>query len=127
MANLIRTAREVNDSKPRWVIEKVRRSADKFKHPVIGCLGLAFKADVDDLRGSPAVEIVRELVRENIGDVLIAEPNLSKHDEFDLKPCDEVVAAADILLLLVDHKQFRNLKTGDLLEKVLIDTRGIVA
>ena len=69
---------------------------------------------------------MRELVRENIGDVLIAEPNLSNHDEFDLKPCDEVVAASDILLLLVDHKQFRHLKAGDLQEKVLIDTRGIV-
>lgn len=126
VASLIRTAREVNDKKPSWVIEKARRSADKFKHPVIGCLGLAFKADIDDLRESPAVEIVRELIRENIGEILVSEPNLSTHDEFDLRSCDEVVAASDILLLLVDHRQFQSLKAADLKEKILIDTRGVV-
>ncbi len=126
LARLIRTAREVNDHKPRWVIDKVRRSAEKFKKPVIGCLGLAFKADVDDLRESPAVDIVRTLIRDGVGDILVSEPNLASHNEFDLKPLEEVIAAADIILLLVDHKQYRRLKAADLQEKILIDTRGLV-
>lgn len=126
LARLIRTAREVNDYKPTWVIEKVKRSADKFKHPVIGCLGLAFKANVDDLRESPAVEIVRELVKDNVGEILVAEPNLKAHKEFDLRPWEEVMSVADILLLLVDHKEFRRIKAADLKEKILIDTRGVV-
>ena len=61
IARLIRTAREVNDSKPDWVFNKVKAAADKFKHPMIACLGLAFKADVDDLRESPSLAIVRRL------------------------------------------------------------------
>ena len=126
LARLIRTAREINDYKPEWVIEKVRRSADKFKRPVIGCLGLAFKADVDDLRESPSVGIVRQLIKNNIGEVIISEPNLSRHDEFELLPHEEVIARSDIVLLLVDHKEFRNLKAADLKEKILIDTRGAI-
>jgi UDP-N-acetyl-D-mannosaminuronic acid dehydrogenase len=127
LAKLIRTAREVNDYKPEWVIEKVRRSADKFKRPVIGCLGLAFKADVDDLRESPSVGIVRQLLKENIGEIIISEPNLSNHDEFELLPHEQVIAQSDIVLLLVDHKEFRNLKASDFKEKILIDTRGAVS
>jgi UDP-N-acetyl-D-mannosaminuronic acid dehydrogenase len=126
LARLIRTAREVNDSKPEWVMDKVRKNADKFKQPVIGCLGLAFKADVDDLRESPAVDIVRKLMKENVGDVLIAEPNLKSHKEFEIRPFEEVVEAADIVLLLVDHKEFRQLRAADLKEKILIDTRGVI-
>ena len=125
-AKLIRTAREVNDAKPQWVIDKVKASADKFKHPVIGCLGLAFKADVDDLRESPALNIVKQLQQENVGEILIAEPNLKTHKDFDLLPYQEVIEKADIILLLVDHKPFKTLKAQDLKEKILIDTRGVI-
>ena len=125
-SNLIRTAREVNDAKPEWVIERVKKCADKFKSPTIACLGLAFKADVDDLRESPAFDIVKRLQAENIGELLICEPNLKTHDEFVLSTLDEAIKDADILLLLVDHKIFKRLKASELGEKVVIDTRGII-
>jgi len=125
-AKLIKTARLVNDAKPDWVIGKVKSRAEKFKHPVIGCLGLAFKADIDDLRESPSVDIVRKLIKENIGKILISEPNLESHNEFELMSCDEVIKQADIILLLVDHKEYRGIKTLELNEKVFIDTRGIL-
>ncbi|MGE0622640.1 MAG: UDP-N-acetyl-D-mannosamine dehydrogenase [Pseudomonadales bacterium] len=126
LARLIRTAREVNDSKPDWVIQRVLRSADKFKHPTIGCLGLAYKADVDDLRESPSVEIVRCLQRQNIGNILIAEPNLDCHSEFNLTPWEQVVEQADILLLLVNHRQFKRLRAVNLKETIVIDTGGFL-
>ncbi len=123
-SRLIKMARLVNDAKPAWVVEKVKSRAQKFKHPVIGCLGLAFKADVDDLRESPAVDIVRELIEQNIGDVIISEPNLESHREFELLSCEEVIRRSDIVVLLVDHKEFKGIKSLELNEKVLIDTRG---
>jgi len=125
-ARLIRAAREVNDSKPEWVLERVRKNAAKFKNPVIGCLGLAFKADVDDLRESPAMDIVRHLQEENIGQLLICEPNLKSHPDFPLLSLNDVIKEADILLLLVDHKSFKRITAADLKEKVVIDTRGII-
>jgi UDP-N-acetyl-D-mannosaminuronic acid dehydrogenase len=125
-SNLIRTAREVNDSKPEWVIERVKKCADKFKSPVIACLGLAFKADVDDLRESPAFDIVKRLKEENVGKLLVCEPNLKEHKEFELCAMDDAVKQADIILLLVDHKQFKGLKAAELGEKVVIDTRGLI-
>ena len=125
-SNLIRTAREVNDSKPEWVIERVKKCADKFKSPTIACLGLAFKADVDDLRESPAFDIVKKIKAENIGKLLVCEPNLKSHDEFELCSVEEAVKDADIILLLVDHKKFKGLKASELGEKVVIDTRGVI-
>lgn len=126
LARLIKTAREVNDSKPDWVVEKVKSSASKFKKPVIGCLGLAFKADVDDLRESPAIEIVRRLIKEDIGEIIVSEPNLDHHSEFELLPYEKVIARSDIVLLLVDHKEYKTLRATDLKETVLIDTRGAI-
>lgn len=125
-SRLIRTARAVNESKPHWVLNKIKSSAIKFKNPVIGCLGLAFKADVDDMRESPALDIVRELVNADVGQVIVAEPHIDQHAEFDVLPWQEVVRRSDIVVLLVDHKPFRKLKASDLNEKVLIDTRGVV-
>jgi UDP-N-acetyl-D-mannosaminuronic acid dehydrogenase len=125
-ARLIHAARLVNDSKPEWVINKIKTKAEKFKKPVIGCLGLAFKADVDDLRESPAVEIVRHIIKDKVGEVLISEPNLESHKEFNLLPCDEVIRRSDIIVILVDHKPYKKLKLLELNEKVIIDTRGII-
>jgi UDP-N-acetyl-D-mannosaminuronic acid dehydrogenase len=126
-ARLMRTARAVNDGKPEWVIDKVKKAADRFKHPVIGCLGLAFKSDVDDLRESPALDIVRRLRQEAVGELLVAEPNLNSSEEFDLLPWEEAIERSDIVLLLVDHTQFKKLRAAALKEKIVIDTRGVVS
>ena len=125
-ARLIKTARDVNDDKPNWIFDRVIKCADKFKNPVIACLGVAFKADVDDIRESPAFNIALRIKKEGIGELLVCEPNLENCNEFDLHDFQEAIAKSDIVLLLVDHKQFKSLKSADFSEKVLIDTRGII-
>lgn len=125
LAQLTLAARKINDAKPGWVIDRVRKHAERFKRPVIGCLGLAFKADVDDLRESPALDIVRELSAQDIGELLVCEPNLSQHPDFDLVDVATVLARSDILLVLVDHRPFKRIPVAQVKEKVVIDTRGI--
>lgn len=124
-ARLIRTAREVNDAKPQWVLQRVQQCAAKLRDPVIACLGLSFKADVDDLRESPAVEIVRELQHRHVGRLLVVEPHIRAHDEFELATLENALKLADIVLVLVDHKQFKRVPREALQEKILIDTRGV--
>jgi UDP-N-acetyl-D-mannosaminuronic acid dehydrogenase len=125
-ARLIKTARLVNESKPEWVINKVKACAERFKRPVIGCMGLAFKADVDDLRESPALEIVNQLVTDDVGEIIVSEPNLKSHKVFELHTPEDLIHKSDIVLLLVDHKEFKNIKRLEFNEKVFIDTRGIL-
>ena len=124
-SRLIKTARAVNDSKPLYVVEKVKKQALKFKAPVIGCLGLAYKNDVDDLRESPALEITRKLIRENVGTIMACEPYVKEFKEFDLHPLANVLKQSDIIVLLVNHKQFYDIDRELLKEKIVIDTRGI--
>jgi len=125
-ARLIRTAREVNDVKPHWVLNKVRALAQRFKNPTIGCLGLAFKANVDDLRESPAMLITRNLIAAKTGRVMACEPNAhNKFNEFPLYDLSHVLNESDILLLLVDHDEFKEIDRELLKEKVVIDTRGV--
>ena len=125
-ARLIRTAREVNDGKPDWVLAKVRSAVAGLASPVIACLGVAFKADVDDLRGSPALDIVRRLDEEGIARVVVCEPNLTAHPDLQLEPLDSALAQANVVLLLVDHKPFRDLTLDQLDGKIVIDTRGVI-
>src|ERR1700741_4439132 len=73
---LIRAAREVNDAKPKFVVSQIRERADRLKHPVVACLGLTYKPDVDDVRESRALDIVGELARDEDARLLVAEPNL---------------------------------------------------
>lgn len=125
VAHLIGTARRVNDRQPDWIVGKIRDAAAGFSRPVIGCLGLAFKANVDDLRSSPAVVIAQRLRDENVGEILVCEPNLAAHDDFDLRPLDDVIARANVIALLVDHDEFRDLQPEVFQGKALVDTRGI--
>ena len=116
----------MNDDKPNWVVGRVKKCADKFKDPVIACLGLAFKADVDDLRESPAFSIVKQLESENVGQLLVCEPNLSSHPDFDLCTVEAAIEQADIVLVLVDHSRFKSISAAELSAKVVIDTRGVI-
>jgi UDP-N-acetyl-D-mannosaminuronic acid dehydrogenase len=130
-ARLIRTAREVNDSKPHHIMARVKAHATRFKNPVIACFGLAFKADVDDLRESPAMEITEHLAKELNASVLVVEPyvktlpkTLNSLPNVKLVDAPTAVEQADILLLLVNHRAFGNVDRKKLSEKVVIDTRG---
>lgn len=131
-AKLIRTAREVNDSKPWYVIEQVIKAADEFKHPVIGCLGLSFKADIDDLRESPALAITETLSDKCNGKILAVEPNIKAlpahvSDNIELVSLSTAVEKCHILVILVDHKQFKQLRHDHIAKKVVIDTRGLLS
>ena len=129
---LIRTAREVNDAKPKFVVAQIRERAERFKRPVIACLGLTYKPDVDDLRGSPAIEIATELARAGREQILIADPNLTALPAelaalSNVSLCDtlEAVRRADIVALLVAHSRFRKIPREDLLGRVVIDVTGL--
>ena len=135
-ARLIRTAREVNDSKPNWVIAKVRIAIETFlkenpekteKDINIGCFGLSFKADIDDLRESPAVGIVMAISKFHPGELYAIEPNIyslpQELKKVKLVSLDEGLEKSDINILLVDHVEFRE---KNLVHYNFIDTRGIV-
>ncbi len=130
-ARLIRTAREVNDSKPDYIYQRVNRAADQFKRPVILCLGLAFKADIDDLRESPALDIVKRLAAEQVGEILVVEPNIRTlpeslaHLGVTLVGLEEGLERANTLVALVDHREFKAIPVGEIASKVVIDSRGI--
>jgi UDP-N-acetyl-D-mannosaminuronic acid dehydrogenase len=124
VTKLIRTTREVNEAKPHWVVQRVLKRARRFNRPQIACLGLAYKPDIDDLRESPAVEIVRELKGKVDGDLLVVEPNLKRHEEFELMPVEAALARADIVLVLVAHAPFKRIAPKLLAEKTIMDVCG---
>ncbi len=133
-SRLIRTAREVNDAKPHTVVDKVLRHASRMRRPVVAALGIAFKADIDDLRESPSCAIVENLADQlEDGTVLVVEPNVDALPEslqgkphVELTALDSALERADIVLVLVDHKPFGMLRREQLEEKVVIDTKGLL-
>jgi UDP-N-acetyl-D-mannosaminuronic acid dehydrogenase len=131
-AKLIRMAREVNDAKPHQVVAQVVERAQRIVDPVIACLGLTFKANVDDLRESPALEIVAELslVLPNAR-ILAVEPHvnglppaLSSLANVEIVDTTIAIEKADIVLLLVGHAEFRGVRRTTLHGKILFDTLG---
>jgi len=139
-ARLIRCAREVNDSKPAWVVDKVKAavSALEATHPeraagtlTVSCLGLSFKANIDDTRESPAVDIVRMLARVQLGQVLVAEPYLSAlpnsllGERVTLVPTKVAIDRADVIVMLVDHQLFKEINLATIGSRTLVDTRGV--
>jgi UDP-N-acetyl-D-mannosaminuronic acid dehydrogenase len=129
-ARLIRLAREINLEKPHFVVDKVRQRARDLRNPVIACLGLTYKADVDDLRESPAVDIVASFAREKLGEVLVVEPHIARLPAplaelgLVLSDFDQALERANLVVLLVDHQAFQHVDRDLLKDKFVIDTRG---
>ncbi|MBU6186228.1 MAG: UDP-N-acetyl-D-mannosamine dehydrogenase [Synechococcales bacterium] len=126
--SLIQTAREVNNSKPQWVVTQIITLVEEFQQkyqrsPTIGCFGLAFKPNVDDLRGSPALEITTTLIHAG-HKVLVVEPNLKFHERLELTSWQSAIVNADILVFLVAHKEFLNLDIND---KKYLDFCGVTS
>ena len=110
-AKLMRTAREVNLYKTEWVIQKIKKKAEQYKEknkrePIIACLGLSYKPDIDDLRESPALYITRRL-KDDGYNVIAVEPYVKRIEGIRLVPLEEALEKADILALLVAHKKFK--------------------
>lgn len=133
-AILIKNARHINDNKPKWVIDKVKTAVADYLSEnkstsvsdiKIACYGLAFKADIDDLRESPALNIAKQLTNIFGKSCISIEPNIAKTTELDginLSDLNQAYTDAQIHVLLVDHKEFKELgkPSGN-----VIDTRGI--
>jgi UDP-N-acetyl-D-mannosaminuronic acid dehydrogenase len=107
--------------------------AKRFVEPTVACLGLAFKPNVDDLRESPAVDIVQQICAGLPGvEVLVSEPfveelptTLADIPNLRLVPAVEAIDRADIVLVLVDHDPYRAVNRSQMAGKVLYDTRGL--
>jgi UDP-N-acetyl-D-mannosaminuronic acid dehydrogenase len=132
-AQLISIARNVNDNKKLYVIDKIKKAAKSLHNPTIACLGLSFKSNIDDLRESPALDIVKTLAKGKIGNLLVVEPHITKLPkelsayQTEINFCDINAAfnQADIIVLLVKHNDFCAIDKNLLQNKIIIDTQGI--
>ncbi len=138
-ARLIRTAREVNDSKPQWVIDQVQQAIGKHlqanpdktaRDVTVACFGLAFKPDIDDLRESPSKAITLKIADAHPGKVLAVEPNIDQlpanmEGKVTFSDIENALGEADVIVLLVDHKPFKSIPQSSLARAERVDTRGI--
>ena len=125
---LIKKSREANNYKTEWVLEKIKNKAlafktEKNKEPIIACMGLAFKPDIDDLRESPALYVTETLQKEKFN-VLAVEPNLNSTSERVLVETSDALNQADIIVFLVSHSDFKSLKIEK--SKEVIDFCGVL-
>ncbi|EMK3510400.1 TPA: UDP-N-acetyl-D-mannosamine dehydrogenase [Vibrio parahaemolyticus] len=134
-AQIIHTARKVNDGKPDWVINKVKLAIAEFlqanpdktaREVTVACYGLAFKPDIDDLRESPAMAITQKIADMHAGRVIAVEPNIesipAKLKHVELMDFEIASREADVQVLLVDHREFKEKSIG---VGSIIDTKGI--
>jgi len=127
-ANIIKRARETNDYKADWCANKILTACDEFtlktdREPVVACMGLAFKPDIDDLRESPAKYITSRIISEARADVLVVEPNVQAHKTFNLAHYEDAYQKADIVAWLVRHKEFLNIPVDP--DKIELDFCGV--
>jgi len=128
-ARIIGKAREVNNYKSFWCAEKVKTAKLEFelkrgKKPKIAILGLAFKPNIDDLRESPAKYIAQRIMQDAQDEMyFIVEPNIKEHHVFKLTNVTDAIENADILVFLVAHNEFKDVKISS--DKVILDFCGV--
>ncbi len=138
LARLIRIAREVNDAKPTWVLDQVKQqladcltaSGKRASEVTIACFGLAFKPNIDDLRESPAMTVAHLIAEWHSGSTLVVEPHVAEiparlAHEAALVSTEDALQQADIVVMLVDHAQFRAIDAGQITQQWIIDTKGV--
>ena len=132
-AHLIHTARKVNDSKPQHVIEQIELALHAATDTEqVAFFGLSFKADVDDLRSSPALQIVRHMVKAHPQRIFhVVEPHihtlpdaLGNADNVTLSSAQEAINTCRVLVLLVDHTAFHTIDPQKIAQHIIVDTRG---
>jgi UDP-N-acetyl-D-mannosaminuronic acid dehydrogenase len=127
-ANIIKRARETNDYKADWCSNRVIEACQEFtnstsREPVVACMGLAFKPNIDDLRESPAKYIASRIISESRADILVVEPNVVSHKSFNLTNYTEAYKKADIVVWLVNHKEFLSMPIDK--NKIELDFCGV--
>ncbi|GHV04253.1 UDP-N-acetyl-D-mannosamine dehydrogenase [Bacteroidia bacterium] len=127
-AQIIKRARETNDYKADWCANKTLEACEQFaietgREPIVACMGLAFKPDIDDLRESPAKYITSRIISEARGEVLVVEPNVETHKTFNLINYKEAYDKADIVVWLVRHKEFLNIPINN--NRIELDFCGV--
>jgi len=128
-STLIRKSRETNTYKTEWVIEKIKNKTLAFKieknrEPIIACMGLAFKPDIDDLRESPALIVNNTLIKEKHS-ILSVEPNIESSSSRKLTSLPDALQKADIIVFLVAHKEFKDINLND--SKIILDFCGVLS
>lgn len=123
---LIQQARRVNLQKTKWTINKIKKIAKSYyvengNPPLLGCLGLTFKPNIDDVRESPALKITQELIKDNYK-LMVSEPNLLNYKEIKIYHFEEVIQKSDLIFILVAHKEFKSIKSDN---KKIYDFCGI--
>lgn len=132
-SRLIQTAREVNDNKPSAIINKVRQAKLEYSVDNIAVLGLSFKADIDDLRQSPALAIAKALAAEySETPILAVEPNITELPEqlkelnnIQLTSLSDALSGAKLLVVLVKHHEFKEVPRDDVKDKLVVDAVGL--
>jgi len=136
LAKIIRAAREINDYKPEWVVERVVLAAEKSKgvkgdgKVLVSCFGAAFKPDIDDLRESPALKIISDLSKVDHLEVLVVEPYVNSLPEslkgrVRLVDEDEALRLSDVFALLVGHSKFKDIPWSNIGSDKIVDAIGL--